>query len=234
MANSTTSVTSAPQSGSSTNVGAIAGGVVGGVVFLIILAIIAGCCLRRHKIARTQAAASHGPASELPSYDESKSPAAVKAPQHGAADLMFTPYEPHGRDPVELQAEGYGNEPHGDRQDDLYGEGYDQLRPLSTPSPATPPISPPLSPPQMGYGRGAGHSPHMSVGSMNSQLAGGETGAGRGPGHSPQISVGSVHSQTREDTPVSPPVRNPVIQRKSVASSESGRLSRQSEVSGLS
>lgn len=234
MANSTTSETSVPQSGSSTNVGAIAGGVVGGVIFLIILAIIVGCCLRRRKIARTKAGAGYGPASELPSYDESKSPAAVEVPQHGATDLEFTPYEPHGRDPVELQAEGYGNEPHGDGQDDLYGEGYDQLRPLSTPPPSTPPVSPPLSPPLMGYGRGAGHSPHVSIGSMNSQLVGGDTGTGGGPGHSPQIGVGSMHSQTTEDTAVSPPVRNKGIKRKSVASGESGRSSRQSEVSGLS
>jgi hypothetical protein len=116
----------------------------------------------------------------------------------------------------------------------MYGEGHDQLRPLSTPQLGSPPISPPLSAPQMGYGRGAGRSPQMSVGSMNSQLAGDETSAGRGSGHSPQLSVGSIHSQTTEDAHVFPPVRKPVIQRKSVASSESGRLSRQSEVSGLS
>lgn len=193
-----------------------------------------GCCLRKRKLARANAAAGHGPASELPSYDDAKSPAAVEISQHGERDMGFNPYHPQTQNPVELQAEGYGHEAHGDGQDDLYGEGHDQLRPLSTPPLSTPPVSPPLSPPPLGYGRGAGHSPHMSLGSMNSQLAGGEASATRGHGHSPQISVGSMHSQTTEDPPLSAPSRNSVIQRKSVASGESGRLSRQSEVSGLS
>lgn len=184
-------------------------------------------------IVRTQPAAGYGP-SELPSYDESKSPAVVEISSHGKGDIGFTPYHPSVQNPVELQAEGYGYQPHGDEQDDLYGEGHDQLRPLSSLPQSTPPITPPPSTPPMSYGRGAGHSPQMSVGSVNSQLAGGEAVTGRGPGHSPQISVGSVHSQTIEDTPLSAPVRNPVIQRKLVASGESGRLSRQSEVSGLS
>lgn len=206
-ANSTTSATPSPQSSSSINVGAIAGGVVGGVVFLIILAVIAGWCLRRRKVARELAAADHGRASELPSYDDSKVGPAVEISPNGR-DMGFTPYQPYPQNPVELQA-GENAHDHSDHaeeeHDDLYGEGHDQLRPLSTPPLPTPPVSPPLSPPPMGYGR-SGHSPQMSTGSMNSQT---------------------------EDVPA--PAK-PIIQRKSVASniSAGGRDSRQSEVSGLS
>lgn len=96
---------------------------------------------------------------------------------------------------------------------ELHAEGYgyaaheeeqDQLRPLSIAATSTPPVSPPISAPPMAYG---------------------------GAAHSPQMSTGSIHSQT-EDVPA--PVRQQIIQRKSVASGDSGRLSRQSEASGLS
>jgi hypothetical protein len=110
---------------STTNTGAIAGGVVGGVIIIAVATFLIWFCIRRRR--RSAAAAlspnpPFSPASELPTYDESKHVAAVEVSR---GEMMgFTPYhvQPHGL-----------KQPYGNSQDpaELQAEAEDQVRPLS-------------------------------------------------------------------------------------------------------